>query len=143
MLMCTHKALRKHFSKCVDLVRNLTHFVKKKFKVLWFYSKFNALWIYFSKCVATPPPFFFYLLGIFFSWLSRFWWRTPPPLSKTMIHVCAWRTKKWRLMMVVYMELCRVYTNPCSFCIWSFIGHQLNNRQSYFCTSNRIWYFCI
>lgn len=139
--MCTHKALRKHFSKCVDLVRNLTHFVKKNSKCFDFIQNLMHFEFIFQS-VLRPPllPF----RNFFFSWLSRFWCRTPPPpLPKTMIHVCAWRTKKWRLMMVVYMELCRVYTNPCLFCIWSFIGHQLNNRQSYFCTSNRIWYFCI
>lgn len=139
--MCTHKALRKHFSKCVDLVRNLTHFVKKNSKCFDFIQNLMHFEFIFQSVLRPPPllPF----RNFFFADCQGFGVGPPPPTSKTMIHVCAWRTKKWRLMMVVYMELCRVYTNPCLFCIWSFIGHQLNNRQSYFCTSNRIWYFSI
>ena len=54
--LLTHFA--KKISKCVMLVRNLTHF-EKNYNVRWFGSKFNALrkkiseCVIFSKCVAT------------------------------------------------------------------------------------------
>ena len=40
-------ALWKFFSKCVELVPNLTHF-EKKYRVLWFSPNLNALLIFFK-----------------------------------------------------------------------------------------------